>query len=133
MNPKDDEEPMPTTSPDSSAAAWRLPVALGPGGSRLEGRPPDAAELARRILEAVPGERPLRPRFGWRAHFLSALESPAERVLAAALAERALAEWAPELGVERVEILAAAGGRVHLEISGACGRRRLEVRWRGAR
>lgn len=90
------------------------------------------------ILAVAPGERPLAPRFGWRAHDLGPLsllgaEGAVARAAAAVWAEEALHELAPDLGVERVEILSAkdgvavvgvalAGGRVEAEI--AFGRER---------
>jgi len=83
----------------------------------LSGAPPDhVLERMRRVLEIVPGERPLLPQFGCRIHFLSSLATREDRLLAAALVEEALERWLPELRVDRAEVLGSYDGLIRLAL-----------------
>ena len=92
------------TSKSLAPWLWSLPLELDSSGSFLSKKSRTASETARLILEVVPGERRFLPEFGWKAHFLSSMQSPVDRAIAAVFAERALAQWAPDLRVEHVEV-----------------------------
>ena len=62
------------------------------------------SEVARLVLEVVPGERRLRPDFGWRAPLLPPLDREALSGVASLLAEEDLARWVPDLGVRGVQV-----------------------------
>ena len=104
-----------------------------------EDAPPSLLALrARLVLEVAPGERRLLPEFGCRIHQLPSLDGAALCELAAALVEEALDRWAPDLGVDRADVLAAEGKEVRLRLraSGAwhaltITHRRAAAAWEG--
>jgi phage baseplate assembly protein W len=92
-----------------------LPLRLD--GGRLAGTRPDPlVDTAKLILEVVPGERWLLPEFGCRIHLLQRLDSAADRHVGAALVEEALTRWAPDLRVDRAEVLAVDGRRIEVAL-----------------
>lgn len=91
----------------------------------------ETARRARLVLEVVPGERRLLPGFGCRIHEIPSLSTSAERQLAAACVEDALERWAPDLGVERAEVLPVEEGLAR-DGAPASGSVRLRLRARGA-
>ncbi len=107
--------------------SWALPLELTSGGSFPLERPDPLLDTARLILGVAPGERRLRPDFGWGGHLLPDLHDPVQRQVAAHLAEEALHLWAPELEIERVEVVAIREGRVALELRRAGRSHALEI------
>lgn len=102
--------------PQSLRAGWSLPLALAADGRFPALRPAPVADTARLILEVVPGERRLLPAFGCRVHLLAAIDSAADRELAAVLVEEALERWAPDLRVERAEVTSVEEGVIGLRL-----------------
>lgn len=109
---------------------WSLPLEPGPDGTFSRERPRSFVDTARLVLEVVPGERRLLPEFGWRGHFLPDLESPAGQALGGVFAEEDLSRWAPDLGVERVDVIRVDGDEVHLVLFKGGSRHPLRVRRR---
>ncbi len=97
------------------------------GDMQLAHDPSSVEETARLVLEIVPGERPLRPAYGWEAHLMPRIATAAERAIASVLAERALARWAPRLGIDRVDVEAVEEGTARLVLHRGGGRHRLRV------
>lgn len=97
-------------------SGWSLPLVPGPDGSLPDQRAQPVEDTLRLLLEIVPGERPLRPEFGCRIHFLGNLASPQERGLAACLVEEAIERWAPELGADRVEVSPLKGSQAEISV-----------------
>ena len=83
---------------------WTVPLEVVDGRLPRE-RPDRIADTARLILEVVPGERRLLPEFGCRIHRLERIQDEGSRHVAAALVEEALDRWAPQLGVDRAEVV----------------------------
>ena len=95
---------------------WSLPLELGKSSPR------SVVDTARLILEIVPGERPMLPGFGWRAHLLplsdeAATDTSTFRGLVALLAEEALVDWAPDLDLREVQVLEVSGRKVGLRLT----------------
>ena len=102
------------------------------GCGHPEGSAGAIEERLRLILEVRPGERPLLPAFGCRVHDLEAIETEHERQVAAALIEKALRDWAPWVGVRRVNLLEVEGGRVRLRLTGRIPALEFGFHWREA-
>jgi phage baseplate assembly protein W len=112
--------------------SWALPLELDAGGAFPDHRPRPVAGTVRLVLGVAPGERRLLPGFGWEAHRFPDLDDPVRAQAAAVLAEDALRRWAPDLGVERVDIRAVRGKKVTLEVRarGASSQVEIEIaRW----
>lgn len=110
---------------------WTVPLRLGPDGEFHPERKDFLADTARLVLAIAPGERPFLPGFGWKAHRLGGLEGPAARHAAEVLAEDALREWAPDLGVERVVVVGVRGRTVELSLRRGDREARIEIELRG--
>jgi phage baseplate assembly protein W len=109
------ERTAPGEMPDPvPAPGWSLPLELGSDGAISGVRRAPIEDGARLVLEVVPGERPLLPAFGCRLHELRSLETERERQLAAALVEESLERWAPELGIERADVIPLEDGLVRV-------------------
>ena len=109
---------------------WSLPLEIQRDGRIRESDGGRLVERARLVLEVVPGERPLRPEFGCRVHYLASLQTAEERQLAAALLEEALQRWLPQFGVERVDVLDVDGGRLTIALLAAGRRQQLTLEHR---
>ena len=88
----------------------------GDAGTFLATTSSEVADTARLVLEIVPGERPLRPDFGCRVHFLAPIRTASDRQVAAALVEEALDSWVPWLRVERAEVLGVEGNKLDVSL-----------------
>lgn len=96
--------------------SWALPLEPDDRGAFPARGPGSLAGRARLVLGIAPGERPLLPEFGWKGHRLD-LEDPVTRQAAAVLAEDALRRWAPDLCVEKVDVIGVKGKTADLTVS----------------
>ena len=107
--------------------SWTLPLELDAEGSFPDHRPRSVADTVRLVLGVAPGERRLLPGFGWEGHRFPDLDDPLPAQAAAVLAEDALRRWAPDLGVERVDVRGVRGSRVTLEVRARGASCRIEI------
>ena len=112
---------------------WTLKLPLEILDGRVVTVPSRSIEdTARLILSVAPGERARLPEFGWPAHcLLPCLDTPVQRAIAAVQAENALARWAPDLAVERVDVEEVDRGRVRLVLHRGGQRHVVSVTHRG--
>jgi phage baseplate assembly protein W len=94
--------------------------------------PPSVTECLRRILEIVPGERPLLPDFGCRVHMLGTLVTRSDFQLAAALIEEALETWAPQWQFDGVGAAPSRPGWILVTVRSGGVRHQFEIRHRTA-
>ena len=88
-----------------TAWSWSLPWNIDADGQIRRYAERSVEDTVRLVLEVIPGERPLLPDFGWRAHLLSPLYGPNRKAIAGLLAEEALARWIPGLQIDRVDVM----------------------------
>jgi hypothetical protein len=93
-----------------------LPLRSSPEGGFEFGRRRPVEDSLRLVLDVVPGERPLRPEFGCRVHFLEPVAGEVDGQLAAALVEEAVERWLGWLGVRRVDVDSQEAGALRLRL-----------------